>query len=53
MVDSTNFAGVNWTAYTSSTITANLGGLEGWHDTSGLAFAVCPQKPRRHGNING
>jgi hypothetical protein len=32
LVDSTNFAGANWTAYTSSTVMANLGSLQGWHD---------------------
>jgi hypothetical protein len=32
LVDSTNFAGANWTTYTSSTVTANLGTLQGWHD---------------------
>lgn len=32
-VDNTNFlAATNWTAYTSSSITANLGANEGWHE---------------------
>jgi hypothetical protein len=32
LVDSTNFATTNWTAYTSSSVMANLGSQEGWHD---------------------
>ncbi|HSY20034.1 MAG TPA: hypothetical protein VK815_16940, partial [Candidatus Acidoferrales bacterium] len=31
LVDSTNFATANWTAYTSADITACLGTNEGWH----------------------
>ena len=31
LVDDTNFADANWTAYTSSNITVNLGLTEGWH----------------------
>ena len=32
LVDSTNFTGTNWTTYTSPTVMANLGGVQGWHD---------------------
>lgn len=32
LVESTNFAGANWTNYTSSNITANFGTNQGWHD---------------------
>ena len=32
LVDSTNFATTNWTAYTSSNLTVNLGANEGWHE---------------------
>jgi hypothetical protein len=31
LVDDTNFADANWTAFTSSNITVNLGLTEGWH----------------------
>lgn len=31
LVDSTNFDEANWTAYTSSNVTANLGSAQGWH----------------------
>ena len=31
LVDDTNQADANWTAYTSSNITANLGSTQGWH----------------------
>ena len=32
VLDSTNFAGAAWTAYTSSNILINLGTTPGWHD---------------------
>ena len=32
LVDSTNFATTNWTAYTSSNLTVNLGSTQGSHD---------------------
>ena len=31
LVDSTNSAGANWSVYTSTNVTANLGSAEGWH----------------------
>ncbi len=31
LLDNTNFGSANWTAYTSSNITANLGTVQGWH----------------------
>jgi hypothetical protein len=32
LVDSTNFAGATWTAYTSSNLTVTLPATEGWHE---------------------
>ena len=32
VLDSTNFAGATWNAYTSSNIIINLGTTQGWHD---------------------
>jgi len=31
LVDSTNYAAANWRPYTSPTVTASLGSIEGWH----------------------
>ena len=31
LLDNTNFAAANWSSYTSSNITASLGGIQGWH----------------------
>jgi hypothetical protein len=32
LVDSTNYAGAAWSAYTSTNLSVNLGSAEGWHD---------------------
>jgi len=32
LVDSTNFAGATWSAYTSTNLSVNLGSAEGWHN---------------------
>jgi hypothetical protein len=32
LVDSTNYAGATWSAYTSTNLSVNLGSAEGWHD---------------------
>ena len=32
LVDSTNFATTNWTAFTTTNLTVNLGTTQGWHD---------------------
>ena len=32
LVDSTNFAGANWSPWTGTNLSVDLGSVEGWHD---------------------